>query len=97
MADVASDIRAAMGDFGETVILPGGRIVQALASVASSDDALNGDSIFPGRTRTLRFESGDAGTLETGQNLTWSGKVWRVNHLHLLAAGRITTAFLGAP
>lgn len=97
MPDVASDVLAAMADFGETVILPGGRIVLGLPSVASVEDSLNGDSIVPGRTRTIRFQAGDVAELKARDLLSWSGKTWAVNHIALKAAGRIAIAFLGAP
>lgn len=97
MPDVASDVLAAMADFGETVILPGGRIVLGLPSVASVEDSLNGDSIVPGRTRTIRFRADDIDDLKARDIIAWSGKNWAINHIALKAAGRIAIAFLGAP
>jgi hypothetical protein len=95
MPDLAADLRAGLSDFGETVILPGGRIVLGLPSVATAEDALEGDSIVSGRTRTIRFASADVEDLKPGGVLSWGGKNWKTLQLSLRAGGRFTIAFLG--
>ncbi len=95
--DLLPDLREAMAEWSEPVTLPSGTVVQAVPGVASLQDALNGDAIVQGRTRTLRFITSDIEGLRPGLNVTWQGKSWRVLSDQLAAMGLLTRVFLGAP
>jgi hypothetical protein len=91
------DIRAMLVDFGQPVTLTGGAVVQAIPTLASIQDALGGDNVISGRTRTLKFVTADVPTLNEGNTVTWSGSLWRINAIRYFAEGYGLQAFLGAP
>lgn len=95
--DLIPDLREAMAEWSEPVTLPSGAVVQAVPGVASLQDALNGDSITEGRTRTLRFITVDIPDLVDGSTVIWRGKAWGILSNQLAAMGNLTRVFLGAP
>jgi len=94
--DLSQDLRDALAEFAEPVTLAGGAVVLGAPSVASSQDALEGETVVAGRTRVLRFVSVDVPNLAPGSTLTWAGKTWRVTQVQLAALGQISRVFLGA-
>lgn len=78
------------------VTLASGAVVQASASVASTDDALGGEGVIEGQTRALTFTTEDVPGLAARATLTWNGKSWLVLKTTLRAQGALTRAFLGA-
>ena len=95
--DPSSDLRSILASVGDPVTLPGGGMVYAHTSVATLEDAVDGDSVVAGRTRVLRFAAADVPALAHGQTLTWSARPWRVVKLQLGGMGTFIRAFLGAP
>jgi len=94
--DLSQDLRDALAEFAEPVTLTGGAVVMAAPSVASSQDALGGETIVAGRTRVLRFVTADIPDLVPGNSLTWAGKTWRVINIQLAAMGQLSRVFLGS-
>jgi len=95
--DLLPDLREAMAEWSEPVTLPSGAVVQAVPGVASDRDALSGDSIVEGRTRTLRFITADIPGVIPGSTVIWQGKAWSILNCQLAAMGNLTRVFLGAP
>lgn len=92
----SQDIRAMLVDFSQPVIFAGAT-VQGIPGAASVNDALGGEGITAGKTRSLIFAAADVPTLTEGSSLMWSGQSWRVNSTMLLANGYAVKAFLGRP
>ena len=95
--DPTQDIRAMLADFGQPVVLANGAVISGIPGLASVQDALGGETIISGRTRTLRLLTADVGDLAEGDLITWSSTLWRVNATHYAAEGYVTQVFLGKP
>lgn len=95
--DPSGDIRTALAEIGDPITLPGGAVVYGFPSVATVDDALEGDGIYPGRTRVLRCATADVAGLSSGDLVTWNAASHRVVKAQLVAMGHVTRLFLGAP
>lgn len=95
--DPSGDIRAALAEVGDPVTLAGGAVVHGFPSLATVEDALEGDGIYPGRTRVLRFATADVVGVASGHLLTWNAASHRVIKAQLAAMGHLTRLFLGAP
>jgi hypothetical protein len=95
--DPSDDIRTALAEIGDPVTLAGGAVVYGFPSVATVEDALEGDGIYPGRTRVLRFATPDVAGVVSGHLLTWNAASHRVIKVQLAAIGHLTRLFLGAP
>ena len=95
--DPSGDIRTALAEIGDPVTLAGGAVVYGFPSVATVEDALEGDGIYPGRTRVLRFATPDVAGVVSGSLLTWNATSYRVIKAQLAATGALTRLFLGVP
>ena len=95
--DPSGDIRTALAEIGDPVTLTGGSVVYAFPSLATADDALEGDGIYPGRTRVLRCATADVSAVASGHLLTWNAISHRVVKAQMVAMGHVTRLFLGAP
>lgn len=95
--DPSGDIRTALAEIGDPITLPGGVVVHGFPSVATVDDALEGDGIYPGRTRVLRCAAADVAGVASGDLVTWNATSCRVIKAQLVAMGHVARLFLGAP
>jgi len=95
--DPSGDIRTALAEIGDPITLQGGAVVYGFPSVATVEDALDGDSIMPGKTRVLRCATVDVASVGPGHPLTWNAVSYRVIKPQLTAQGHVTRLFLGAP
>lgn len=94
--DPSSDLLSILAEVGDPVTLQNGATVYAHPSVATQEDALEGDGVVAGKTRVLRVSASAAASVVSGQTLTWAGKSWRVVKVQLSAMGHMARLFLGA-
>lgn len=95
MIGPASHVRAMLGYTGQTVVLPGGRIVACALSVATANQDLGGETTVAGRSTTVRIAEADAGDLAEGQTVLFENQPRKVLEIHRVAGGRVLRITLG--